>query len=396
MFPSPLKTAWKDIAWIFLVSRVVIVVLSFLGRSLFSLYRSNVATNCFLQRHECFYTWMRFDVFSYMSIAQSGYIVNTAKSTAFFPLFPTLIRFPAHLFGGSLMAYYLSGLFVSNLCFLCALFVLYVLVEDCFDASIARTAVLYTAFAPFALFYFAGYTESLFLLLSLLVFYFLAQARKGRGLLSWWLAGLAGFLAALSRSQGILLAVPFLLVYLLSFLRDRGFTQTRWREKVFALLPLGLIPLGLGVYMLYLWHAFHNPMEFSYAEAAYWSRSLTSPLVTLVRVVRAIADPAGLQVLNIINLTSLLIPLIMLLVGWKRIPLHYSLFTLILIIFATLYPLGTQDALTAAPRYMLVLFPVTILFASIKNRRYEQLYLAFSFTLFAFNVLLFINHYWVA
>src|SRR5437588_734028 len=53
----------------------------------------------------------------------------------------------------------------------------------------------------------ATYTESLFLLLTLVAVY---AARSER----WWLAGLAGGLAASSRSNGVLILIPLVLLYL--------------------------------------------------------------------------------------------------------------------------------------------------------------------------------------
>jgi hypothetical protein len=279
--------------------------------------------------------------------------------------------------------------------------VLHALVSDLFDASTARRALFYVAFAPYALFYFAGYTESLFLLLCLMMFFFLSRAQKGNSSISWWLAGFCGLLTAISRPQGLLLALPFLVIYIRHFFFRHSFSSTNGREKLLAIFPLTLIPLGLGIYMLYLWKVFHNPFIFSTSQTLYWGRlPLTFPFVTISYVIRAILKPSSLhlslQILNILNLLSILIPLGALLVGWKRIPFHYVLFALALIVFATLYPMGTQNALTSVPRFMTVVFPVPIIFASIKWPRFERTYLALTLPIFAMNVFLFVNHYWVA
>jgi hypothetical protein len=63
-----------------------------------------------------------------------------------------------------------------------------------------RAAIYFTAL-PVSFILFAPYAESLFLLLSALS---LLMARRGR----WWLAGLCGGLAALTRQQGLFLALP--------------------------------------------------------------------------------------------------------------------------------------------------------------------------------------------
>jgi hypothetical protein len=389
------KTACKESLWIFALSRVIIVIITYLGVSVFSQNLTLHALNCTTNARACLLSWMHFDVFSYIDISMHGYV--NGRATAFFPLFPLLLRLPGVLLGGSQADYYIAGIIISNIFIFFALIVLYMLVEDRFDASIARTTLFYTAFAPYALFFFIGYTESLFFLLSVMTFFFLNRAVQKRSILSWWLAGLCGFLAALSRSQGILLIVPYLVVYVQQFFLPRTFSESTWREKLLAFAPIVLIPLGLASYMFYLWKTQGNPFLFSISQNIYWGRfPLTSPLVTLSYVIKALFVPAIVQVLNLINLVSLLVPLLALVIGWRRIPLHYALFALLLILFTTIYPLGEINALTSVPRFMIVIFPTTIIFASIKNLRFEKAYLVISLSLFTFNILLFVNHYWVA
>ena len=77
-------------------------------------------------------------------------------------------------------------------------------------------------------------------------------------------------------------------------------------------------------------------------------------------------------------------------------PLHYALFALGVALFTLAFPQGIEP-LASLPRYMLILFPVTALLALWgKRERFHQVVLAFSFSLLAFNIVLFILHYWVA
>ena len=140
---------------------------------------------------------------------------------------------------------------------------------------VARNALFYLAFYPYALFFFAGYSESLFLLLCLAIFFFLQRGNS----LDWWFAGFFGFLAALTRAAGITLVVPFLVVWIQRFWlhrRDQP-AQSSWQQKVNALIPIALIPGGTGVYMLYLGYAKGNPLAFSTQEASIWQRHLSLP-----------------------------------------------------------------------------------------------------------------------
>src|SRR6266496_4739052 len=201
------KTAWREAAWIFGVSRLALLIITALALR-FPLAGQTVSRNC-ANGSDCFLTtWYHWDVGAYASVAAQGY--SSLHDTVFFPLWPLLLRGVGSLFGGSLVSYYVAGLLLANIFFYLALVIFYCLLAVDFDAAIARNALFYLSFAPYGLYFFAGYTESLFLLLCLLVFFCLQHER-------WWLAGLCGFLAALSRSQGVLLAVPFVVVLVRRF-----------------------------------------------------------------------------------------------------------------------------------------------------------------------------------
>ena len=101
--------------------------------------------------------WAHWDGGWYAAIADKGYF-NSA-STSFFPLYPLLVRFTDWLPGGT--AFW--GVAVSVACLLAALWFLYEIAEELFDARVARTAVLAFAFFPSAFFMNAVYSESVFL-----------------------------------------------------------------------------------------------------------------------------------------------------------------------------------------------------------------------------------------
>ncbi len=116
-------------------------------------------------------------------------------------------------------------------------------------ADAARLAVLVTAFAPMAFFFSAVYSESLYLALSVGLFW---SARQGR----WALVGVLGALAAATRSTGLVLLLPALMIYLYGPREDRAPDFARDARR--RLLPryrlrrdvlwLALLPLGVVVY----------------------------------------------------------------------------------------------------------------------------------------------------
>ncbi len=385
------KIAWKEAGWVFVLSRLVILVISYIGSARFPINDHSPAPSCSVDFNTCLFAWQHWDVLSYVNIAQSGYIY--ARDTAFFPLWPLIIHAGAVIFGASTTAYYIAGVVLANLFFYLALVLFYTLLNDEFEATVARNALYYLAFYPYALFFFAGYTESLFLLLCLAVFFFLQRGKS----LDWWFAGLCGFLAALTRSPGIVLTVPFLVVFLQRYWLNGNNTQSSWQQKLQALTPIMLIPLGVVSYMLYLGYTKGNPLLFSTEEATSWNRHLSAPWSGVFFALQGLFISSPLRILNVLDLAFTFIPLTALIIGFRRIPLHYSLFSLIIALFSLLYPQGTTVPLTAVPRYMMVIFPIIAIFAQWgKHPGFDKLFLAFSVALFAINVVLFISHYWVA
>ncbi|MGH3146802.1 MAG: mannosyltransferase family protein, partial [Rubrobacter sp.] len=112
--------------------------------------------------------WAHWDGVWYVQIATEGYAAHAPASTAFFPLYPLLVRSLAELFGGpiSLGAVSLWGTLLSLTALPFALYFVYRIAEDGWGEGVARGAVVALAFFPTAFFLNAAYTESLFLALS--------------------------------------------------------------------------------------------------------------------------------------------------------------------------------------------------------------------------------------
>jgi hypothetical protein len=134
----------------------------------------------------------------------------------------------------------------------------------------ARRAQVYALLYPWAFFLFAAYAESLFLFLVALAFWMAQQGRR-------WLAGLCAALAALTRLQGGLLALPLL------------FEALRVRE--FRLLPLRtdfLAPLlpavAVGGFLLGRAWAGVEPISSTYA--IHWHETPAFPGAALMTSLR--------------------------------------------------------------------------------------------------------------
>ena len=152
--------------------------------------------------------------------------------------------------------------------------------------------------------------------------------------------------------------------------------------------------------MLFLYVTKGNPLLFASQEANFgWHRHLSLPGVGIFSDIGSLLNWHGVStgyVQNVLDLAFTLIPLAVLAIGWRRLPLHYTCFALGVALFTLAFPQG-YEPLASLPRYMLILFPVTALLALWgKRERFHQLVLAFSISLLALNIVLFILHYWVA
>jgi Mannosyltransferase (PIG-V) len=169
----------------------------------------------------------RWDSDWYLVIARYGYRPDlgpfTAPRTAYFPLYPLGMR----VVGFAGVPLLLAGVLLSLCAFALALYGIHRLTTLELSRAaargatsprageVARLAVIITAFSPMAFFFSAVYTDSLYMALSVALFW---SARQGR----WLWVGLLGGLAAATRSTGLMLLVPALIIYLYGPREDRA------------------------------------------------------------------------------------------------------------------------------------------------------------------------------
>src|SRR5258707_14025527 len=118
------------------------------------------------------------------------------------------------------------------------------MVVDALAGEVWRRTWLFLCIFPTAFFFFAAYNESLFLLLTASAF--LAMRRQ-----KWWLAGILGFLAALTRSAGLFLVIPFLWELWMARETITGSEQSTMRRLLDILnrvFPDMIIPLATFLY----------------------------------------------------------------------------------------------------------------------------------------------------
>jgi hypothetical protein len=288
--------------------------------------------------HALFTALERQDAAWYLGIAEHGYRPDDG-SAAFFPLYPLVVRVVSGLIGGHPLA---AGLLVSNVAFALALVQLGRLTAEELGEETARRSVVYLAVFPTAFFFLAPYSESLYLLLSVMCF---RAARGGR----WWRAGALGALAALTRAIGIVL-VPALLAEWYRQRRERGLAART------ALGPV-LVLAGPVVYGL-AWAAREGDALAPIHAQAAWQRDLTSPITSLWNAVRdaaRVGEPGnGYWVIDLIVVGVVLVALV---ASVRSLRPGYWLYGWLSVLVPLSYAYEPRPLLSM-PRFAAVLFPV--------------------------------------
>jgi Mannosyltransferase (PIG-V) len=383
----------------------------------------------------------RWDGAWYLVIARYGYRPDlgafTASRDAFFPLYPLAVRALGTI--GTPLA--LAGALVSLAALAVSLYLIHRLTTLELGADgeagtataaawpqlrartgrsepreVARLAVLVTAFAPMAFFLSADYSESLYLVLSVALFY---AARRGH----FALAGTLAALASATRSAGIVLVVPALILYFSGPRGDRAPDFSRARAIAVRyrarrdVLWLCLAPAGLAAYMLYLGLAGGDPLSPFHAQDV-WGREFAGPYVGVWDGLRAAFEGAR-QLLSLqqrhayfalggasafiaaehnLLLAAFLLGGIVATIGVLRaLPLAYGAYVLAALALPLSYPVSTQP-LMSLPRFLVVLFPLGIWFAAwlAAHPRARVPALACSALLLAFFTAQFATWHWVA
>ena len=345
--------------------------------------------------------WAHWDGGWFSSIAQYGYGGGPGQSTwpastNFFPLYPMTMRAGTLIVGGPAV----WGVVVSLAASLAALYFLYELSRDLFDADVARAATLTLAFFPTAFFLNAVYSEGLFLAAAIGAVW----AARVRG--DFVLAGALGCLAATTRNVGVLLLLP--LVH--EWIRRRRADGTEWRSAA----PLVLVPAGLLAYMFWLWRWSSHPLLFSTVVQRVWGRHLARPTETLDRAWHAAsvgahwaAHPIAVlstsdtnpfwNATDTYNLIFLALLALAVVGTAVRLPAGLAVYALAVAAFPVLTPAAVQP-LAGLPRYFLGAFPVFIFIGTVlaRNRLALGAWLAASTALGILFTVFFTTWRWVA
>jgi len=209
-------------------------------------------------------TW---DANYYLFLSDSGYAPGH-MANAMYPLWPLVIRAGKYLFFDSLA----SAIILSNVLSFAAFLIFYRFAEDRYGHDVAYRSLLLLIFFPGSLFYFFGYSESLFLFLTVLCFALMEKRRYGA-------AALIAFLCPQVKAIGIFIIIPFFL-YLW---RDWRLGRIPARLLGLLLLPI----LGYGTVFLLMYRFTGNALAGFEVQNQYLARVSVGRIFTPLRFASA-------------------------------------------------------------------------------------------------------------
>jgi hypothetical protein len=350
----------SDILWLFSGTRLLLIAGTYMSFILFPV-PPHVYPNTPVDVTGLLTSWDQWDAQRFLHVAQYGY--QTIYDTPFFPLFPLLVKGVSLIFGGQ--GDLAIGMVISNAALLGTLFVLYQLATDALGEQVGKRTILYLCIFPTAFFFFAAYNESLFLLLTCSCF--LAMRRH-----KWWLAGLLGLLAALTRTAGVLLVLPYLYE---AWSSRELLTEKRpslFRQFVLLLpraIPVVLIPLGTLSYCIFCWRTFGNPLAFAAAQS-HWGRITTWPWLGIFAAFVELfhVQPFGsfIEAHLLLDMAATFGGIALAIVSWRKLRPSYAIWITLLILFTLASPaLNQHDMLQSNQRFILEMFPAFIVLAAL-------------------------------
>jgi hypothetical protein len=291
-----------------------------------------------------------------------------------------LTRAVSFALGGHPLA---GALLVSNASFAAALVVMYALTLRETSEETARRSVVYLAVFPTSFFFLAPYSESLFLLLVLLTFWF---ARHDR----WAPAAFAAAAAALTRNLGVLLVLPLLVE---AWQRSRSSGEGLVRRAAWSSAPVLAIVPWLG-----FWQALAGDWLAPLHQQANWERQLQNPLSTLAKGTHEAwrwigIYPGGYHLLDWLIVVPVLAAAVYAVVRFRP---AYGVYVWASLLPPLLYIFAGRP-LMSLPRFALALFPVFWAFArwTRRPRGLHDLVLVSSSVLLGILLLLFVNWYYI-
>ncbi|MCL9775831.1 hypothetical protein [Vibrio methylphosphonaticus] len=324
------KQQWFTIFLAVIVSRTVFYSLGLAGTYA---YNPESVVNMDLWQQIC-----RFDCMWFQRIADDGYALiptymknGNAANWAFMPVSPYLGKWMSIFVGDTNLAL----IVVSNLTFILSVVVFVMaLKQQSFSNDIQDIAIWFMCFSPYTVYALSGYSEPLYI--ALISGVFIACYRK-----NWWLVGLLGLVAAITRNLGVMLVFSVLIFGIQAY-GVSNFVRLK-NNALSVLTAIWLIPLGFFGYMVFLHFHMGDALAFGHIQIA-WGRVFSHPLEWLMYGIETGGAKSYLVVVSVLGL---------MLNGYLFYNKRYAEATFMLI--NLLIPLSS--GVNAMPRYLFGLYP---------------------------------------
>lgn len=333
----------SEIIILFLTSRAIFLLFAILAALILGLKEGYLGKQFDHSAPYLVWIWANFDGRHYLDIATLGY---RNYNFAFFPLYSSIISLVGYLFK---LPHIYIGIAVSTLSYFCSMFVIYKIARLDYSDEVSKLALFFLSFFPVSFFYNSVYPDALFLLETVLCFYF---ARKK----NWVAAGLMGGLTTLTRLSGISL-LPALVIewYLQNKVNTRGYLN--WLTAFFKEgLPLiFLTMLGILAYMAYLKIGFGDWTLYQKSMIAWRQNEFVFPPQVIFRYIKILlfVDKSLLVYwIALVELVSFVAYMTLAVYVLRRVRVSYGVFMIVLLLLVSF-----TGTLAGTTRYMLHLFP---------------------------------------
>lgn len=335
---------------IFIISRFIIII-GFLFGKYIPLPNS---PGIWIIKNSIFDPLLRWDVGWYLSIINDGYqynpLLHQQQNIAFFPLYPILVRELSNITG---ITNYVIGIIISNLFLFIALCVIFFIIQTQHIKTKINPyiPIFLICFFPMSFFYSTLYTESLFLMLAALTFYFIF---KNKIILASIFVGFA----SATRNIGILLLLP--IIYKIVFLDNH--IECNWKVKLLKIFSTSFIgSTGLMSFILFQYLKFGQWNAFIQIQHE-WGRKVNNSIFV------SFGNSFHETIINLISINPHSLDSIILIIGLilclNLVRKKQYYIYLIWIVPSIIIPLSTGTT-TSLSRYIMVLFPLYIYFVEL-------------------------------
>ncbi|MFL0800180.1 MAG: hypothetical protein K6L80_07025 [Agarilytica sp.] len=303
--------------------------------------------------------WYKWDTRHFLYIAEHGYPSFGELKTilVYYPMYPFLVRGANLLFDN----YFTSAVVVSFCFLILACIYLYKLALLEFgEKVIAKDSVKYLLLFPLSLFASMAYTESTFMAFSVACFYYIRRQL-------WFVAGLFGMFAAITRNQGILLFAPFVYEAVrITIEQKRANGQlSLWVCMTRFTSPL-LILCGFGAYLAVNKGVSGDWFQFLEYQKVNWGQEVMFFADNIANIYNRVGNGSTMMAMGtwIPSVSVFVFCLGMMLCMARVLPTPYVIYSVLF--FVVSY---SPSWLISGARYMFALFPVYMVLARLISHR---------------------------